>query len=353
MTYRVIQWATGHTGKMVARAIAERPDYELVGAFVYNPDKAGKDLGELCGIEPLGVIATNDRQSIIDLDADCVMFLAGAENDVPGALDDVCALLASGKNVITTPAQFVYPKSMGPEFAGRIEAACLSGNSTYHGLGVMPGFIAENVALTLTRMSRRIDLLNAYETLLYSEYPSTFQMFDLMGFGYKPEDDTPMFSDPEVVAQVWRHSAMLVADTVGLKYDAIEGFRNLVVTDKDLQVAAGFIPKGTVGAINFGVRVIVEGKPRIVMQHYTRMDESLAPDWPRGDGWTIELEGEPSIRAKIDVGIHGEVHTDQGCLATAMHAVHAVPYVISSATGILSLADVPPQWGGDAFHIKA
>ena len=217
----------------------------------------------------------------------------------------------------------------------------------------MPGFIAENVALTLTRMSRRIDLLNAYETLLYSEYPSTFQMFDLMGFGFKPEDPTPMFNNPEVVAQVWRHSAMLVADTVGLKYDAIEGFRNLVVTDKDLQVAAGFIAKGTVGAINFGVRVIVDGEPRIVMQHYTRMDDDLAPDWPRGDGWTIELEGEPSIRAKIDVGIHGEVHTDQGCLATAMHAVHAVPYVVSSATGILSLADVPPQWGGDAFHIKS
>lgn len=353
MTFRVIQWATGHTGKMVARAIAERPEYQIVGAFVYNPEKAGKDLGEICGIDKLGVIATNDRQAILDLDADCVMFLAGAENDVPGALNDVCALLASGKNVITTPAQFVYPKSMGPEFEGRIVDACAVGGTTYHGLGVMPGFIAENVALTLTRMSRKIDLLNCYETLLYNEYPSTFQMFDLMGFGYEPDDPTPMFSNPEVVAEVWRHSCMLVAEAVNLPIDRIEGFRNLEVTDKDLHVAAGFIRKGTVAAINFGCRVISNGEPRIVMQHYTRMCPDVAPDWPRGDGWTIEIEGEPSIRAKIEVGIHGEVHTDQGCLATAMHAIHAVPYVISADTGILSLADVPPSWGGDAFHIKS
>lgn len=352
MTYKVIQWATGHTGKMVARALAERPAYEIVGAFVYSPDKAGRDLGEICGIGKLGVTATNDREAILALDADCVMFLAGAENDVPGALDDVCALLASGKNVITTPAQFVYPKSMGPEFEGRIQAACAQGGTTYHGLGVMPGFIAENVALTLTRMSRRIDLLNCYETLLYNEYPSTFQMFDLMGFGYRPDDPTPMFSNLDVVAQVWQHSCMLVAEAVNLPIDRIESFRHVEVAQRDLQVAAGFIPKGTVGAINFGSRVISGGEVRIVMQHYTRMDPDLAPDWPRGDGWTIEIEGEPSVRARIDVGIHGEVHTDQGCLATAMHAIHAVPYVVSAGSGILSLADVPPAWGGDAFHIR-
>lgn len=353
MTYRVVQWATGHTGKMVARAIAERPAYQMVGAFVYSADKVGQDLGSLCGIEPLGVTATNDRQAILDTEADCVMYLAGAENDVPGALDDVCALLASGKNVIATSVQFIYAKAMGGDFEQRIAAACAAGGATFHGLGVMPGFISENVALTLTRMSRRIDQLNAYETLLYNEYPSKFQMFDLMGFGYTPDDPTPLFSNSEVVAQVWRNSVMLLADTVGLEYDEIEIFRNLRVTDKDLHVAAGFIAKGTVGAINFGAQAMVNGEPRIVLQHYTRMDPDIAPDWPRGDGWTIVLEGEPSVRAKIDVGIHGEVHTDQGCLATAMHAVHAVPYVVAAAPGILTLADVPPQWGGDAFHIKS
>src|ERR1700722_14580884 len=111
MSYRVIHWATGHTGKMVVRATAERPAYQVVGAFTYSAEKAGKDLGDICGIAKMGVLATGDRRQILDTPADCVLFLAGAENDVPQSVSDICALLASGKNVVTTAATFIYPKS--------------------------------------------------------------------------------------------------------------------------------------------------------------------------------------------------------------------------------------------------
>jgi hypothetical protein len=86
------------------------------------------------------------------------------------------------------------------------------------------------------------------------------------------------------------------------------------------------------------------------MQHFTRMDKDLAPDWPRGEGWTLIFEGVPSMSVKINVGIHDEDHTDQGCWTAAMNAVHAVPYVIDARPGILSLADAPPVWGTDAFR---
>jgi hypothetical protein len=339
---------------MVIRATAERAEYQAVGAFVYSPDKAGKDLGDLCGIEKLGVQATNDRQQILNTDADCVLFLAGAEVDVPASLADVCALLDSGKNVITTAAQFIYPKSMGVDFERAIAEACKKGGATFHGLGVMPGFFAESVPLLLSRLARRVDRLVAYETLAYDKYPSKFQMFDLMGFGYAPDDPTPLFFNVELAGETWRHSAMLLADALELKIDRIENFRNVVVADRDLHVACGVVPKGTVGAMNFGVRLVSDGKVRIVLQHYTRMGEHLAPDWPGGHGWTVELEGEPSISAKFEIGTEGSIMpTDDACMATAMHVIHAVPYVVSAEPGILSLADVPPVWGKDAFHLKA
>lgn len=352
MSYKVIQWATGHTAQLGVRALSERPDYDIVGAFVYAAEKAGRDLGEVCGIRHLGVTTTNDRAAILAMQADCVLFMGGAENDVPLAIDDICLLLASGKNVVSTPANFIYIKSLGSVVEERFKAACATGRSTFHGLGIMPGFISETVALTLTRMSQRIDRLVASETLSYDQYPSTFQMFDLMGFGFLPDDPRPAFSDPELVGDTWRHSAMLVADTVGLRYDRIECFREVRPATRDLRVAAGFIPEGTVGAMNFGVRVLVENEPRIVMQHFTRMQADLAPEWPTGDGWTIAIKGLPSISATINVGVDGEVHTDQACLATAMRAIHAVPYTIAAQPGLLTLADVPPVWGGDAFHIR-
>ncbi|WP_336971183.1 hypothetical protein [Sphingobium aromaticiconvertens] len=351
MTYKVINWATGHTGKMVVRATAERPDYEIVGAFTYNPDKAGCDVGEIAGIEPIGVAATNDRQAILDKAADCVLFLAGAENDVPGSIADICALLASGKSVITTAANFIYPKSLGADVETAIAQACMAGGSTFHGLGIMPGFLAESVPLYLARLSRRIDRLVASETLAYDKYPSAYQMFDLMGFGYAPDDPTPAFANVELVGETWRHSGMLMAEVLGLPIDRIENFRHVVVTDQDLHVAAGTIKAGTVGAMNFGVRVISEGRERIRLQHFTRMAPDLAPEWPQGHGWIIDLEGEPTISTRIEIGSHSIMPTDDACMATAMHAVHAVPYVIAAKPGIMLLTDAPPIAGTDAFRM--
>ena len=104
MTYRVIQWGTGNVGKHALRHIVERPDYELVGLRVYNPDKVGKDAGEILGVEPTGVIATDDRDAILAIDADAVSYnpLGGTLDAGEGALDDICALLASGKNVVSS-----------------------------------------------------------------------------------------------------------------------------------------------------------------------------------------------------------------------------------------------------------
>lgn len=353
MAFRIIHWATGHTGKMVVRAAAERPAYQVVAGFTYSPGKAGRDIGEVAGAEPTGVALTSDRQSILDTEADCVLFLAGAENDLPGSIRDICALLESGKNVVTTAANFIYPKSLGSEAEGAIAAACAKGGVTFHGLGIMPGFLAESVPLYLMRLSRRIDRMVASETLMYDKYPSAYQMFDLMGFGFAPDDPTPAFSNVELVGETWRHSGMLAADVLGLPVDRIECFRNTAVTHRELHVAAGTIPAGTVGAMNFGVRVISEGRERIVLQHFTRMAPDLAPDWPQGHGWLIDLEGEPMINTRIEIGSDSVMPTDDACMATAMHAINAVPYVVAAEPGIMLLTDAPPVAGADAFRMAA
>src|SRR3546814_9711811 len=92
-------------------------------------------------------------------------------------------LLASGKNVITTAANFIYPKSLGPEVEAAISRACEQGQSTFHGLGVMPGFFAESLPLLLSRLTRRVDRLIASETLSRSEEP-TSELKSLMSTSY-------------------------------------------------------------------------------------------------------------------------------------------------------------------------
>ena len=60
MAIRVVQWTTGNVGKRSVRAVVSNPALDLVGCYAWSPDKVGRDVGELAGIEPIGVAATDD-----------------------------------------------------------------------------------------------------------------------------------------------------------------------------------------------------------------------------------------------------------------------------------------------------
>ena len=96
-TYRVIQWMTGDVGQVGIRHFASSPVFDLVGVLVHNKDKVGKDAGEIAGIAPTGVTATDDIDAVRAIEADCVFY-----TPVIMDVDTVCALLRSGKNVVTT-----------------------------------------------------------------------------------------------------------------------------------------------------------------------------------------------------------------------------------------------------------
>ena len=126
------------------RAILIHPQLELVGVYVYSKEKAGTDAGDLRDMPAVGVAASNDIDDILALEADCVMY-APRHADV----DEVCALLSSGKNVAATPFLF-HRKSSYSDDRDKIEAACKAGNSTVHGTGIHPGFLGMVLPVALS-----------------------------------------------------------------------------------------------------------------------------------------------------------------------------------------------------------
>jgi hypothetical protein len=107
--YRVVQWATGTIGAYALRKIIEHPDMTLAGVYVHSPAKAGKDAGDLCGVAATGVLATGDIDEILALRADCVLYMPLA-----GDVGELCRLLGSGANVVTTAGVFHHPGSLDP-----------------------------------------------------------------------------------------------------------------------------------------------------------------------------------------------------------------------------------------------
>src|SRR5438067_12653738 len=181
--YRVVQWATGNIGTHSLRAVIRHPSMTLAGLYVHSDDKAGRDAGELCGLGASGVTATRSIDEIVDLGADCVLYMPSRCD-----LDDVCRLLSSGTNIVTTRGEFLHPASMKPAKRERVEAACAEGGTSIHSTGSSPGFITEAVPLVLTSIQRRLDGLAISEFADLSQRNSPDLLFNVMGFGRPAAD---------------------------------------------------------------------------------------------------------------------------------------------------------------------
>ena len=154
------------------------PDLELAGCWVHSPEKAGKDVGEIVGRDPLGVLATNSVEEILALDADAVIYAPLMPDQ-----DEVVALLRSGKNVVT-PVGWFYPSE---KRAAPLRDAALEGNATLHGTGIAPGGISEKFPLLLSVMATGVTFVRAEEFSDLRTYDAPDVLRDVMGFGDTPE----------------------------------------------------------------------------------------------------------------------------------------------------------------------
>ena len=192
---RVIQWATGAVGSAQLQQIIDSNDLELVGLFVYNPEKVGRDAGSLVGRPATGVLATDDKEAILGVDADVVLHAASKAYPDNTNSDDIVALLQSGKDVITTTSYNHLP-TFSSDINARIEVACRSTGARFHAAGEHPGFMFERLATTLTALSSGIDRITVQEIVDCRGVSAKAMLVDLMGMGKQPEEistDSAMF----------------------------------------------------------------------------------------------------------------------------------------------------------------
>jgi hypothetical protein len=349
---RVIQWATGTVGRHAVRMMQQHPEIELVGGLVYNADKVGRDLGEICGLEPIGVSATRDRAEILALPADCVLYTAEGEGDGrEAALDDICSLLASGKNVVSTALTvLIYPKAAGAEIVERLAAACREGGSSFHATGIQPGWAAEVLPLAVSPLFRRIDSLLVQEILDYSTYPSASTLAR-MGFGQPPRPTPPTAMSP-AAGTAFHAPLLMVADAMGAAIDEVVYACELAVADRAFDVAAAHIAAGTVSGKRYSFTAMIDGRPALKIEHVTRIHPDAGPGWPTGRGWKVTVEGAPSMVLEATIGADIDDPNDQACLATAAHAVHSIAPVCAAAPGVRTFLDLPMIVGRHAFGLR-
>src|SRR3954462_7098859 len=185
MPYRVIQWATGTFGVHGVPAIVSHPALELAGLWVHSDSKAGRDAGEICGIDPVGVVATQDADSLLfDTDADCICYTANSDIRPDGVIDDICKMLAAGKNVVNTSyVPLLYPKAAGVGVHDRLQAACLEGGTSFYSSGIDPGYGNVGVTVGALALCKEVRTVRMMEIVNSAPWDNPFTMFEIMGFG--------------------------------------------------------------------------------------------------------------------------------------------------------------------------
>lgn len=343
--FRVVVWSTGGIGSIAVRAVDRRPDMELVGVWVHNPDKAGRDAGDLAGMGPIGLAATTDADRLIDVHPDCVVYAASGPERDAAAVRDYVKLLAAGINVVsTTTTKLVYPPVFEPAWHYEVADAAKTGKASLYASGIFPGFASDHLALVLATQSNTIRTIRVSEISLNDHYPVASVMMDGLGFG-RPLDFEPHLSKPGAIETAWRAPLHLIATGLGAELDEVRGRLDRAATDRQIAVAFGTIEAGTCGAVRTSAIGVVGGREAIVVEHVIRMARDAAPEWPASDHdatYCVAIEGDPDIDVRMTLG-HQEGPTagQSAMTATAMRVVNAIPYVVDAEPGLLSSLDLP------------
>jgi 4-hydroxy-tetrahydrodipicolinate reductase len=341
--YRVVQWATGNIGLRSLRTVIEHPEMDLVGLVVFSDAKVGKDAGELCGLEPVGVRATRDIEEILALKPDCVLYMAN-NSDV----DVLCRLLESGANVVSTAGELHRRESMDPERRRRIEEACRRGGTSIHATGSSPGFITETVPLAMTSILRRLDCLTIDEYADMSSRNSPEMIFRSFG------GDPATYDQRRIVSLGGPGPSFnLIADAMSVPLDEVVTVGEVAAALHDVEIAAGAIKAGTVAARRSETVGMRNGNPLLRFRQTLYLTNDVEPDFelhqaPKPAGWRMRIDGDSPLDITIAFPVSEE---DWGATSpglTAHPPVNAVPYVCEAEPGIKTTVDLPriiPNFG--------
>jgi hypothetical protein len=354
MAIRVAHVGTGNVGRLALVELITNAQFELTGVCVSSPEKVGKDAGALAGLDTdTGIVAVSDLDAVIATRPDCVVYCAMGDTRLPDAMKDVMRILAAGINVVgSSPGLLQYPWGVLPDkYIARVEDAARQGNTSIFISGVDPGFANDLIPFALASTCQRIEQVRCMEIHDYASYDGA-EVMHYMGFG-RSLDETPMLLQPGVLSIAWGTAIRQLAAGLGIEVDEITESYQREPAPEDFDIAVGHVAKGTLAALQFEIRGMVQGHPAIVIEHITRLRPDLRPDWQQpaagGGSYRVEITGEPSYAVDIVPSSRYGDHNQAAISGAAGRIVNAIPAVIAAPPGIRTTLDLPFVTGSGLY----
>jgi hypothetical protein len=348
-TLPVMVWGTGNMGRAAIRSIDAHPGLELTAVLVSSPAKAGRDAGDLAGLDrSLGVVATTDVEAALATlgGTGAVAYMASGDVRPDAAVADVARCLRRGAVVVTPALYALYDhRSAPPELTGPLLEAIEEGASALFASGVDPGWGNDVLPVLVSAVAGTIDEVRCQEIFDYSTYDQPESVRLLVGMG-QPMDYEPPMVAAGVPTMVWGGQVRMIARALGVELGELRETLERRPLEADVTNAMGTFGAGTQGALRFEVQGLVDGVHRIVIEHVTRIDPECAPDWPLPpDGGAgahrVVIEGRPRIEVSLEATDEGGNRAAGGNATAANRLVNAIPWLTSAEPGLYDGLDVP------------
>ncbi len=344
---RTVVWGTGNVGRAAIRAVDAHPGLDLSDVVVANPDKVGRDAGDLADLgRGLGVAATDDVDAVLGSAPDALIYAASGDIRPDDAVADVVRALRAGAVVVTPSIYPLYDPTNAPaELVDPVRAAAVEGGGALFVSGIDPGWGNDVLPVLATALAGTIEQVRCQEIFDYTTYDQPDSVRYLVGMG-QPMDEVPPMVAPTVPTMVWGGQVRMIARALGVELDEIRETLDRRPLERTVTNAMGDFDAGTQGALRFEVQGIVDGEPVIIVEHVTRIHPECAPDWPvppdGGDGaHRVVIEGRPRIEILIEATDEGGNRAAGGNATAVGRLVNAIPWLRTAPPDLYDALDVP------------
>jgi 2,4-diaminopentanoate dehydrogenase len=332
MTIRVMHIGLGPIGAAVARLVASRKGFQIVGAVDVDPHMVGRDVGDVVELgRRIRVKVSSDIGKTIRAAKPDVAVLCTSSSlkDVLPQLEEV---LKRRVPIVTTTEEAAYPSQQNRRLAKRLDEAARKAKVAILGTGVNPGFAMDALPIAFTAVCERVDSVEVHRVQDARTRRLPFQQ--KIGAGLTLEQFRKKVDQGSVRHVGLTESIQMIADALGWKLDRVTDDIKPVVADGTVQSDLLAVDAGYVSGIVQEGTGYVNGEPRIKlhMEAYLGAPESYD---------SVTIEGSPRIHSRIEGGVHGDI-------ATASIAVNSIPVVLTAAPGLRTMRDVrlPSFYGG-------
>ncbi len=322
---KAIQYGCGPVGCAVAKLAHSRQNIELIGAVDIDPEKEGKDLGEVMGTdEPLGITITNDINNILAEQKADIVFHQTAST-MKAVTPQLVELTVLGLNVVSSAEELSYPYIANEDLAKAVNDAAKANGVSVLGTGINPGFLQDSWPIAMTVLCQKVEYVKSVRVQNAMTRRLPFQK--KIGAGCTLEEFAKL-----VEAKTLRHvglteSIHMIAAGLGWKLDEVtESIDPVVATEPAQSQYISVQPGQTAGVRQVG-QGYINGKEVL---HLIFEASLIAPE----SYDAVYITGTPDMEVVIKGGVHGDI-------GTASMVVNCAHRVVQAQPGLITMNELP------------